>query len=453
VCWGSARGAPASVATATGTPTAATPALTTPALVAGTAREPLWPTATGATAEMTQAPGSELAAPGSRPGATATPPARDVTIVAHDIGAVRGMERQLSALLAGLVGKGHRVRVIARTCELPPGSGVEFHRVRGPGRPFLIAYPWFLLAGSLALRRWRRGVVQATGAIVLNRVDVVAVHYCHRVAVPTPSRSSWPYRLHVKLAGALKRAGESICFRANRAAAMACVSDGVADEIRSHYPWLAERVLTIHNGIDTAAFSPGARAAEAAPLRRSLGIPDDRLLAAFVASEWERKGLAPLLRALAQATDWELVVAGGGDERGYRERADALGVGARVHWLGVTEQVPLVYAMSDAFVLPTSYETFSLVTFEAAASGLPVLVTPVNGVRELIEHERNGLLIEADERSIASALELLARDGALRERLGSAARASALAFGVERMVDAHHELYERIVGALTVAEG
>src|SRR5271168_4824924 len=103
----------------------------------------------------------------------------DVTIVAHDIGAVGGMERQLTELILGLRRLGHHVTVIARTCELPSGSGVAFHRVRAPGRPFLLAYPWFMLAGSLAVRRWRSGVVQVTGAIVLNRVDVVAVHSCH----------------------------------------------------------------------------------------------------------------------------------------------------------------------------------------------------------------------------------------------------------------------------------
>ncbi len=55
-----------------------------------------------------------------------------------------------------------------------------------------------------------------------------------------------------------------------------------------------------------------------------------------------------------------------------------------MHWLGVVRDIQVVYELADAFVLPSSYETFSLVTFEAAASGLPILATPVNGVRELI---------------------------------------------------------------------
>lgn len=372
------------------------------------------------------------------------PSACEVTIVAHDIGAVRGMERQLSEVVTGLVRLGSRVTVIARTCELPAGTEVDFHRVRGPSRPFLIAYPWFLLAGSLAVRRWRRGVVQATGAIVLNRVDVVAVHYCHQVATATPSRSTWMFRAHVKLAGALKRVGERVCLRANHPVALACVSEGVADEIREHFPALAERVLTIHNGIDTASFAPGAHHDQAQAMRRTLAIPHERLVAAFVASEWERKGLAPLIRALALAGDWDLVVAGGGDEQRYRGLAGSLGVGERVHWLGVTREVQLVYELADAFVLPSSYETFSLVTFEAAASGLPVVVTPVNGVRELIEDGRNGFLIEAEPHVIAERLGWLAGDPALRRRLGDAARESALAFSSEKMVAAHHELYERL---------
>ena len=70
-----------------------------------------------------------------------------VTIVAHDIGSVGGMERVLAELILGLRARGHEVTVIARTCALPQDAGVKFHRVRGPSRPALLAYPWFMLAG------------------------------------------------------------------------------------------------------------------------------------------------------------------------------------------------------------------------------------------------------------------------------------------------------------------
>jgi len=132
----------------------------------------------------------------------------DVTIVAHDVGSVGGMERQLAELAIGLRGLGHGVTVIARTCELPVDAEVAFHRVRAPRRPFLLAYPWFMVAGSLAVRRWRQGVVQATGAIVLNRVDAIAVHCCHQVYRAQPNRTGWPFRLYANTVGLLARAGE-----------------------------------------------------------------------------------------------------------------------------------------------------------------------------------------------------------------------------------------------------
>ncbi len=91
--------------------------------------------------------------------------------------------------------------------------------------------------------------------------------------------------------------------------------------------------------------------------------------------------------------------------------------------------VQLVYELADAFVLPSSYETFSLVTFEAAASGLPVLATPVSGVRELIEDGRNGFLITREPSVIADAPAPAGRrPGAAESAWASAARESALRF-------------------------
>jgi glycosyltransferase involved in cell wall biosynthesis len=379
-----------------------------------------------------------------QPDARAAAPACDVTIVAHDIGPVGGMERQLTELVLGLRRLGHEVTVIARTCELPPDAEVTFHRVRGPSRPFLIAYPWFMLAGSLAVARWRRGLVQSTGAIVLNRVDSVAIHCCHQSYTAMPGRPTRLFRWYGKAVGMVKRVSERWCVRANSEAALVCVSDGVAEEMREHYPEAAGRVVTIHNGVDTQAFAPGVREREAAALRARLGIGPQRLVLAFVGGDWEHKGLRWPLEALAQAPDWDLLVAGAGHVPPYRELSERLGVSERVHWLGVVRDIQTVYELADAFVLASSYETFSLVTFEAAASGLPILATAVNGVRELIEDRHSGLLIDANPDAIAARLGELADDRELRARLGAAARDSALRFSWEQMLSAHERLYERL---------
>lgn len=368
----------------------------------------------------------------------------EVTIVAHHVGPVGGMERIITELVMGLRRRGHAVTVVAYACELPVGSGVTFHRVRGPSRPFPLGYPWFMVAGTLAVRRRRRGIVQATGAIILNRIDFVEIQYCQQVGPATAKRSSWPYRLNAKLAPLIGRVGERLCFPVNRPWRFVCASEGVAEEMREHFPKLADRVVTVQNGVDIDAFAPGSRVEEASALRRELGLGSGRLVAIFVGSEWERKGLEPVIRALALAPDWDLLIVGKGDRERYQAAALDAGVANAVHWLGVSRDVAVPYQLANAFVFPSSYEAFPLVLLEAAASGLPILATPVNGVREFLQEGVNGFLISREPRVIAQRLQQLASDPQLRANLGSAARAAALEYSWDKMVDRHDQLYARL---------
>ena len=83
------------------------------------------------------------------------------------------------------------------------------------------------------------------------------------------------------------------------------------------------------------------------------------------------------------------------DPRPLTARARLAQTESRLHFLGSVDQMPRLYAAADAFVLPTSYETFSLVTYEAAAAGLPLLVTRVSGVEDLLADGLNGWFIGA----------------------------------------------------------
>ena len=169
------------------------------------------------------------------------------------------MERVLAELVRGLAAAGDCVTVIARSADIPNVPFV-FFRVRGPSRPFVIAYPWFAIMGSLMVRRHRRGIVQATGAIVLNRVDFVAIHFCHRAfgrqpGASTASRNTLIFRAHARLARALARLGERLFLRPSRIGGIIAVSTGVASEVLTLYPRFADRVTVVPNGVDRARFS------------------------------------------------------------------------------------------------------------------------------------------------------------------------------------------------------
>jgi glycosyltransferase involved in cell wall biosynthesis len=376
-----------------------------------------------------------------------TPESRHVVLVAHDIQAVGGMERQLTELIRGLTRRGWRITVISRTLHVADLPGVRWLRVRAPGRPFPVAYPWFFVAARLKARRAEPGLVHTTGALMMGRTDLSTVHLCHaaireRTTVARVSRATLPYRVNAAVAAGISRLTERWCYSPRRTRMLAGVSDGVSRELEEFLPNTRGRVTTVQNGVDTDMFRPAENPEER--LHPALGAADGRLVALFVGGEWEGKGLRLAIEAVARSPRWRLVVVGRGDVERYQALAHELGVGGRVRFAGPLVDVAPVYRGADAFLLPTAYETFSLVTYEAAASGLPLLVSRVSGVEDLLEDGKSGWFVPREAGAIGARLDALADDPALRERLGRAAREASLGFTWDAMVDAYASLYEEL---------
>lgn len=216
------------------------------------------------------------------------------------------------------------------------------------------------------------------------------------------------------------------------------------------------RLVEMPNGVDTEAFAPEP---DADGTRERLGIPEDAVVVAFVATldrAHHFKRLDVAIEALARAGDerLHLVVAGGGEllDR-FRAGARAAGVGERVHFLGRVEhaRLPQVLRAADLILLTTEPpESFGIVLIEAMACGLPAVATDFPGVRAVVEPGRNGLLVpRGDAAATAEALRTvvsMGREG--RRRLGEAGRAKAEREWawpslVERMDDAYRGAIER----------
>jgi glycosyltransferase involved in cell wall biosynthesis len=373
-----------------------------------------------------------------------------VVLVANEVGGVGGMERQLERLVEGLLAAGRPVTVIARRCNVHRQGRLRFVKVRCPARPFSLAYPAFFLVASILARRHRGAVLHTTGAIIANRAHISSVHYCHKSAAkilvaPRASRASVLYRLNGRVAQALSRAGEAWCYRPGRTRLLCAVSVGLATELRTAFPSMAHRIKTVPNGVDTVEFRPDAASRRA--VRARLGLDDSALVALFVGGDWDRKGLAFAVDALGQAPGWHLVVAGEGDANGISRRARTLGVSGRLHLCGAVAEMAPLYAAADVFLLPTAYETFSLVTYEAAASALGLLVTRVSGVEDILRDGVNGWFIERDANAIAARLTSLANDRELMQQMASEARAAAQAITWSAMVAGYEAAYSVVANA------
>lgn len=177
-----------------------------------------------------------------------------------------------------------------------------------------------------------------------------------------------------------------------RTGAIIANSQMVKREICARSAFPADRIHVIWNGVDVEPVTDSERASA----RARMGIPDGQVVAIFIGSGWERKGLAFAVRAVRTLPKLRLMVAG----RGRGVRADS-----QVTLLGEVRDVRSVYAAADIFILPTWYDPFSNASLEAMAHGLPVITTSANGVSELIADGVHGSVVEpGDVEGLSQAL-------------------------------------------------
>lgn len=186
-----------------------------------------------------------------------------------------------------------------------------------------------------------------------------------------------------------------------------------AGVIRAHVPGAQSKIAVLPNATRRG--------------RPHLPAQDGRARITFLGKLGPEKGTPELLAALARLDgqrDWNATIAGNGDVEGVREQVRILGLADRISvpgWLD-SEAAASLLQRTDIFVLPSHIENLPMSVLEAFASGIATIATPVGAVPEVIEHERNGLLVPVgDVGALAQALQRLTGDPALRASLAAAA--------------------------------
>ncbi len=129
---------------------------------------------------------------------------------------------------------------------------------------------------------------------------------------------------------------------------------------------------------------------------------------------------------------------------------DCLGLGEQIHFIGFCADMAAIMAAImaglDVVVLTSASEAFGRVLVEAMYCGLPVVAAAVGGVPQVVEQDKNGLMVPPQRPDLlAAALLKLAEDEALRRELGVAAAVSAQEYSMERMIDKITVLYEELL--------
>jgi glycosyltransferase involved in cell wall biosynthesis len=185
------------------------------------------------------------------------------------------------------------------------------------------------------------------------------------------------------------------------------------------------RLFIFGRGVDTELFRPDRHSRF---MRHRMGGGSATVLL-YVGRLSREKGLEVLAaahrRAAQSRPEIELVLVGEGP---YRAELAGLLAGTPHRFLGplTGRELASAYASADVFCLPSRTETFGQVVLEAAASGLPVIVTDRGGAHESVLAGETGLIVPADDPiALADAVVALAADSGLRRRLGGRGRQHA----------------------------
>jgi glycosyltransferase involved in cell wall biosynthesis len=160
----------------------------------------------------------------------------------------------------------------------------------------------------------------------------------------------------------------------------------------------------------------------------------------------EQKGHRTLIEAAAlvleRQPDVRFVVAGDGELRSEL-RALAAPLGERFAFLGERDDVPDLLASFEVFAFPSRFEGLCLSVIEAQAAGVPVVATPVGGIRETVVEGRTGWLVPPDDPvALAERISWVLDHPDDARRVAEDARRGAQRFSVEAMVERTLALYD-----------
>ena len=376
-------------------------------------------------------------------------------IVTHSVIKGDGQGRVNYEITQEALERGHHVTLLASRVapELQENHQVDWIPIPVKGVPTELLrnllFAW-RSTNWLGKHRSQLDLVKANGAITWAKGEVNAVHFVHsswlkfstRKTKPSSSKKSVNprkifYNFYQWFYTVFNSRWEKKAFQ--EAQAVVAVSNKVGkDLLEIGVP--PESMQVIANGVDLKEFAPGNCD------RQAWNLPQKVPLALFAGDiRIKRKNLDTVLHSLVKVPDLHLAVAGITEGSSYPQLSASLGLSERVHFLGLRHDVPDLMKAVDFLVFPSRYEPFGLVVIEAMATGMPVITTTSTGAADLVKPEAGIVIPDADDvEALAKALQVLAKDPDLRNKMGQAARAIAEQHSWKLMAQDYVDLFEEM---------
>lgn len=310
--------------------------------------------------------------------------------------------------------------------------------IRSPGVP--LADTGFYL--SLRYKKEHRKLLQTMDVVHVHHPFLsgrLALNYCRRVPIVFTNHTRYDLYAQARLPLMPTEVSHSLlqAYMPDFCAAVDLVispSQGMKKVLRQY--GVESHIEVVPNGVDLRRFY------RAQPLPRAdFGFSDQDVLLVYAGRLAPEKNLEFLIHSFAGVAqvspNIQLIIIGGGQKEHVEEirpLPQAMGIADRVRFVGQIpyDDLPSYLAMCDAFVTASVTEVHPLSVIEGMATGLPVLGIDSPGVGDSVTDRESGLLATHDIASFTAKMTYLCIDGALRKRIGRAAREASAQFDIQR---------------------
>lgn len=359
-----------------------------------------------------------------------------------------GIERYLWTMAQKLLERGHEVSAVCSSFTQSVPESITCYRIPVIRLGQSIKALSFAFRSKKFLKEHRFDIIQTFGRTIYGDVYRdgngslrVFRQYLEKYETGILSRLSIKLRTYAYL--------EALRYIDSPFRRIVCVSEMVRQQVLSTYDLPEEKVSVIYPGVDTERFRLEGRSERRLETRSRYSIPESTVVGITVATGFVRKGIEPLLRALARTEgDWRFFILGHDKKlRHYQSLSKELRIHDKLIFTGWQSEVQNFLSASDFFVLNSRFDPSGNSALEAMAMGLPTAVSTKAGFHELIENGRNGFLIDDpdDVSSLASLLKNLIEDDSLRKSAGEQGLKTAEKYTIERNIDDWLSLYHQVL--------
>jgi glycosyltransferase involved in cell wall biosynthesis len=226
-----------------------------------------------------------------------------------------------------------------------------------------------------------------------------------------------------------------------------CVSNFVKEEHKKHYSVSEKKLIRIYNGINLERFG---KLHNPKPLRDEIGIDPNTQIITCIATMEKRKGVQYLINAapliIKEVPDIKFLIVGDGPYLpSLKEMVHELNLDQYFIFTGWRSDTERILSISTVLVVPSmsnSLEAFGFVAAEGMACGIPVVASKIGGLREVVEDNVTGFLIEPDNSEVlAEKVICVLKDNGLRIDIKKSYERAKL-FSLERMIKEYMSLYK-----------